>query len=98
MMKYYPERGALIPIKLVDGGLKHCVYSSNPAIPTYSKYIVWDRNVSETENVVFYTDDDILKPRAVVHHVRVAWLSEPFVNNRLFIIGLQRITICIITY
>ena len=65
MMKYYPERGALIPIKLVDGGFKHCVYSSNPAIPTsYSKYIVWDRNVSETENVVFYTDDDILKPRA----------------------------------
>ena len=30
-------------IKLVDGGFKHCVYSSNPAITSYSKYIVWDK-------------------------------------------------------
>jgi len=78
VMKFYPQRGSLMPLKLVDGGFKHCQYSSNPAIPTsYSKYIIWDRDVSEEEDVVFYTDDDILKPQPN-HRVRVAWLSEPY--------------------
>ena len=73
----YPSRGSLIPLKIVDGGFAHCEYSGNPMPPTsFSKYIVWDRNVSEFEEVVFYTDDDLLKPQSG-HRKKIAWLSEP---------------------
>jgi hypothetical protein len=67
-----------IMLKIVDGGFAHCEYSNNPLPPTsFSKYIVWDRNVSEFEDAVFYTDNDILNPQ-LGHRKRIAWLSEPY--------------------
>jgi len=70
--------GNKIILKIVDGAFAHCVYNNNPVPPTtFSKYLVWDRNLSEFEDIVFYTDSDILNPQQN-HSKRIAWLTEPY--------------------
>ena len=68
-------------IKIVDKSFSHCKYSNNPLPPTsFSKYIEWDRKVSDVEELVFYTDGDILKP-IPGHRKKIAWLLEPYVKQ-----------------
>ena len=55
-----------IKLKIVENTFWHCEYSNNPMPPvSFSKYVEWDRDVSEEEDLVFYTDRDIqnTKPR-----------------------------------
>ena len=70
-----------IKLKIVENTFWHCEYSNNPMPPvSFSKYVEWDRDVSEEEDLVFYTDRDIqnTKPR---HKRKVAWLIEPYVKQ-----------------
>lgn len=68
-------------IKIIDNCFSHCVYSNNPFPPTsFSKNVIWDRNVTDVEKLVFYTDANILNPR-LGHKKRIAWLLEPYVKQ-----------------
>ena len=50
-----------LKLKLLDNTFGHCEYSNNPLPPvSFSKYIEWDRNVSDSEELVFYTDEKTL--------------------------------------
>jgi len=79
-----------IKLKLKDTALTTCFYSGNtsmyrtippghtfPPIITESKIMEWDWNVSNNEELVFYTDSYIPYPEAG-HKKRVAWLIEPY--------------------
>lgn len=79
-----------IKLKLLDISLTSCFYSGNTSmyrtIPVGHKYpppvtvsdkMEWDWNVSDNEDLVFYTDHFIQKPR-FGHKKRVAWLLEPY--------------------
>jgi hypothetical protein len=69
-------------IKIVDRTFSHCNFSNNPLPPvSVSKYITWDRNVSENEDLVFYTDNDIYQVNVDGHKKRIAWLIEPYVKQ-----------------
>tara|TARA_Y100000114_G_C11736092_1_gene316225 strand:+ start:369 stop:1208 length:840 start_codon:yes stop_codon:yes gene_type:complete len=72
-----------IKLKLIDTAFAHCEYSNNPMPPTsFSKYIEWDRNVSDTEDVVFYTENNIRNVNVNGHKKRIAWLIEPYIKQR----------------
>ena len=47
---------------------------------SFSKFVEWDRDVSDEEELVFYTDVNIDRPRAG-HKRRIAWLIEPYVKQ-----------------
>lgn len=94
-------------LKLMDKSIVSCFYSGNTSmyrtIPSGHKYpppitvserMEWDWNVSDNEDLVFYTDFFIPYPK-MGHKKRVAWLLEPYckqphhynwisVNNRLY--------------
>lgn len=67
----------LIKIKILDRAFKHCQYHGQP-VPRVdtSKYMEWDWNVGQDEELVFYTDDYISNPQ-LTHKKRIAWLIEP---------------------
>lgn len=68
-------------IKIIDRSFAHCEYSNNPFPPTsFSKYIKWDRNVGNTEDLVFYTDSNITNPKSG-HKKKIAFLIEPYVKQ-----------------
>jgi hypothetical protein len=68
----------LIKLKILDSNFGHCIYSNNPLPPTsFSSHIVWDRNVTNNEELVFYTDGHVKNPNPG-HKQRVAWLLEPY--------------------
>lgn len=69
-------------IKILDSSFSHCNYSNNPLPPTsFSKYIEWDRNVSDTEDLVFYTDKHLRSPNPG-HKKKIALLIEPYTNQQ----------------
>jgi len=69
-------------IKILDSSFSHCKYSNNPLPPTsFSKYIEWDRNVSNTEDLVFYTDKHLHSPYPG-HKKKIALLMEPYTNQQ----------------
>ena len=71
-----------IKLKILDSSFAHCGYSNNPLpIVSISKYIEWDRNVSENEEVVFYTDQNIHRVNTIGHKKRIAWMVEPYVKQ-----------------
>ena len=42
-----------IKLKIVENTFWHCEYSNNPMPPvSFSKYVEWDRDVSEEEDLV----------------------------------------------
>ena len=46
-----------IKLKILENTFTHCDYSNNPMPPvSFSEYVEWDRNVSDDEELVFYTD------------------------------------------
>jgi len=66
-----------LTIKIVDNAFKHCQFHGQPVpIVNTAKHITWDWDVSDNEELVFYTDNNIynIKPG---HKKRVAWLIEP---------------------
>jgi len=66
-----------IKLKIIDTAFAHCEYSNNPLPPTsFSPYVEWDRNVTISEDLVFYTDNHIRNPH-LGHKKRIAWLLEP---------------------
>tara|TARA_R100001377_G_C3184291_1_gene107910 strand:+ start:85 stop:933 length:849 start_codon:yes stop_codon:yes gene_type:complete len=67
----------LTKIKIVDNAFKHCQYHGQP-LPRVdtSKYMEWDWNVGNNEELVFYTDNNIRHPHQG-HKTRIAWLIEP---------------------
>tara|TARA_R110000824_G_scaffold73142_2_gene186375 strand:+ start:2439 stop:3299 length:861 start_codon:yes stop_codon:yes gene_type:complete len=67
----------LTKIKIRDRAFKHCQYHGQP-LPRVdtSKYMEWDWDVSQNEELVFYTDDYISNPQKT-HTKRIAWLIEP---------------------
>ena len=70
-----------IKLKILENTFTHCDYSNNPMPPvSFSKYVEWDRNVSDEEELVFYTDVNIDRPRPG-HKRRIAWLIEPYVKQ-----------------
>jgi len=70
-----------LKLKILDDTFKHCDYSNNPMPPvSFSKYIDWDRNVSNNEELVFYTDANITNIKSG-HKRRIAWLIEPYVKQ-----------------
>lgn len=70
-----------LKIKVLDKEFVHCGYMCNPLPPTSpSKHIEWDRNVSDSEDAVIYTDKMIPHPRTG-HRKRIAWLTEPYGNQ-----------------
>ncbi len=70
-----------IKLKIIENTFTHCDYSNNPLPPvSFSKYVEWDRDVSNEEELVFYTDRDIDHPRPG-HKRRIAWLIEPYVKQ-----------------
>lgn len=70
-----------IKLKIVENTFWHCEYSNNPMPPvSFSKYVEWDRDVSEEEDLVFYTDRDIQNTKPG-HKRKVAWLIEPYVKQ-----------------
>ena len=71
-----------IKLKIIDSAFGHCKYSNNPLpITSISKHIEWDRNVTDSEDVVFYTDKDIQKVNVTGHKKRIAWLIEPYIKQ-----------------
>jgi hypothetical protein len=65
-------------IKILDNAFKHCKYHGQPLPPVAeSKFVEWDWDVSDTEDVVFYTDNHITQPKPG-HNIRIAWLIEPY--------------------
>jgi hypothetical protein len=65
-------------IKIADSAFKHCLYHGQPLPPVdMSEYITWDWNVTENEELVFYTDNHIQSPKHT-HKRRIAWLIEPY--------------------
>lgn len=67
--------------KIIDNSFAHCLYSNNPIpITSESKYIKWDRKVDKIEDLVFYTDSNILSPQPG-HKKKIAWLIEPYVKQ-----------------
>ena len=71
-----------IKLKIIENTFWHCEYSNNPMPPTsFSKYLDWDRDVSDNEEIVFYTDNDIHKVNTTGHKKRIAWLIEPYVKQ-----------------
>jgi len=70
-----------IKLKILENTFTHCDYSNNPMPPvSFSEYVEWDRNVSDEEELVFYTDVNIDRPRPG-HKRRIAWLIEPYVKQ-----------------
>ena len=68
--------------KIIENTFWHCEYSNNPMPPvSFSKYIQWDRDVSDSEDVVFYTDNSLKQVNTVGHRKRIAWLIEPYVKQ-----------------
>jgi hypothetical protein len=64
-------------IKISDNAFRHCMYHGQPLPPVAeSKNMQWDWDVSENEDVVFYTDNNIRNPQPG-HKTRIAWLIEP---------------------
>jgi|TARA_R110000803_G_scaffold42850_5_gene91686 hypothetical protein len=71
-----------IKLKIIENTFWHCEYSNNPMPPTsISKHLEWDRDVSDNEEIVFYTDNDIHKVNTTGHKKRIAWLIEPYVKQ-----------------
>jgi len=71
-----------LKLKIVEHTFTHCDYSNNPMPPvSFSDYIVWDRNVGDQEDLVFFTDRDIRKGASSNHRRKVAWLIEPYVKQ-----------------
>ena len=71
-----------LKLKIIDRSFAHCSYSNNPMPPvSFSKYIDWDRNVSDNEELVFYTDNDIYNVNISGHKKRIAWLIEPYIKQ-----------------
>ena len=71
-----------LKLKIVDQSFAHCKYSNNPLPPvSFSKYIDWDRNVSDKEDLVFYTDNNITNVNVKGHKKRIAWLIEPYIKQ-----------------
>lgn len=71
-----------LQFKIIEQTFSHCEFSNNPLPPTsFSKYVVWDRNVGKEEEVVFYTDRDIMRGDKSGHHKKIAWLIEPYVKQ-----------------
>ena len=51
-----------LKLKIIEQTFCHCEYSNNPMPPvSFSDNIEWDRNVSYNEELVFYTDRDIIR-------------------------------------
>ncbi len=70
-----------LKLKILENTFTHCDYSNNPMPPvSFSKYVEWDRNVSDDDELVFYTDANIDTPRPG-HKRRIAWLIEPYVKQ-----------------
>ena len=70
-----------IKLKILENTFTHCAYSNNHIPPvSFSEYVEWDRNVSDDEELVFYTDVNIDRPRPG-HKRRIAWLIEPYVKQ-----------------
>jgi len=70
-----------LKLKIIDTSFAHCMYSNNPMPPTsFSKYIEWDRNVSDIEDLVFYTDSHVMHPSRG-HKRRIAWMIEPYIKQ-----------------
>ena len=70
-----------IKLKILENTFTHCDYSNNPMPPvSFSDYVEWDRDVSDEEELVFYTDVNIDRPRPG-HKRRIAWLIEPYVKQ-----------------
>jgi hypothetical protein len=70
-----------LKLKIIDTSFAHCAYSNNPTPPTsFSKHIEWDRNVSDVEDLVFYTDGNVMRPKTG-HKRRIAWMIEPYVKQ-----------------
>jgi len=71
-----------LKLKILDNTFAHCAYSNNPLPPvSFSKYIEWDRNVSDNEDLVFYVDNNIQRVNTKGHKKRIAWLIEPYVKQ-----------------
>ena len=57
-----------LKLKIIDRSFAHCSYSNNPLPPTsFSKYIDWDRNVTDNEDIVFadFNDDKMFGEKMV---------------------------------
>jgi len=71
-----------LKLKIIEQTFCHCEYSNNPMPPvSFSDNIEWDRNVSYNEELVFYTDRDIIRGDKSGHHKKIAWLIEPYVKQ-----------------
>lgn len=70
-------------IKIIDRTFAHCNFSNNPLPPvSVSKYIKWDRDISDNEDIVFYTDNDVFQVNNYPgHKKRIAWLIEPYIKQ-----------------
>lgn len=71
-----------LKLKIIEQTFCHCEYSNNPMPPvSFSDNIEWDRNVSHNEDLVFYTDRDIMRGDKSGHCKKIAWLIEPYVKQ-----------------
>ena len=71
-----------LKLKIIEQTFSHCEYSNNPTpAVSFSDNIEWDRNVSHNEDLVFYTDRDIMKGDKSGHRKKIAWLIEPYVKQ-----------------
>ena len=60
-----------LKLKIIDKTFAHDISSGM----TPSKYIEWDRNVGDDEDLVFYTEDVVMQVN-MNHKKRIAWLIE----------------------
>ena len=72
-----------LKLKIIEQTFCHCEYSNNPMPPvSFSDNIEWDRNVSHNEDLVFYTDSDIMKGDKSGHRKKIAWLMLSLIKTQ----------------